>query len=38
MEAQGGVYRSEKHLSAAIDQNKMTADFARSQGMVPAKD
>ena len=37
-EAQGGVYRSEKHLSAAIDRNEMTADLARSEGMVPAKD
>lgn len=37
-EAQGGVYRSEKHLSAAIDHNEMTADLARSKGMVPAKD
>ncbi len=37
-EAQGGVYRSEKHLSAEIDHNEMTADLARSKGMVPAKD
>lgn len=37
-EAQGGVYRFEKHLSAEIDHNEMTADLARSKGMVPAKD
>ena len=37
-EAQGGVYRFEKHLSAEIDHNEMTADLTRSKGMVPAKD
>ena len=33
-----GANRSEEKFSGEIEQNEMTADRARAEGLVPAKD
>lgn len=37
-EVQQGAYSSEAELSGEIEKNEMTADRARAEGLVPAKD
>ena len=37
-EVQNGAYSSEAELSGEIEDNEMTAEYARAEGLVPAKD
>ncbi len=37
-EVQQGVYSPEAELSGEIEDNEMTAEYARAEGLVPAKD